>query len=88
MTDNRSSLFFYGFGLGVVGALLLAPQSGAKTRRAIVDNAKQGRDFVERQSSKIRDSVSGAIERGAKAAKGATQNIADVFEAGKRAVRG
>ena len=42
MTDNRSSLFFFGLGLGVVGALLLAPKSGVQTRAAIVDKAKEG----------------------------------------------
>jgi gas vesicle protein len=83
MTDNRSSLFFYGLGLGVVGALLLAPKSGAQTRTAIVDKAREGQKFLKRQSCQIRDSVTGTIERGRKAAERTAQGIADALDAGK-----
>lgn len=88
MTDNRRSLFFWGLGLGVVGALLLAPKSGAQTRTAIVDKAKEGQEFIKRQSCQIRDSVTGTIERGRKAAKRTARGIADALDAGKRTLAG
>jgi gas vesicle protein len=84
MTDNRSSLFFYGLGLGVVGALLFAPKSGIQTRTAILDKAKEGQEFLKRQGCQIRDSVAGTIERGRKATKRTARGIADALDAGKR----
>jgi gas vesicle protein len=88
MTDNRSSLFFYGLGLGVVGALLLAPKSGVQTRTAIAEKAKEGEEFLKRQSCQIRGSVTGTIERGRKAAKRTARGIADALDAGKRKFAG
>jgi gas vesicle protein len=88
MTDYRSSLFFYGFGLGVVGALLLAPKSGVQTRTAIVDKTKEGQEFLKRQSSQIRDAVTGTIERGRKAAGRTVQGIADALDAEKSSFAG
>jgi gas vesicle protein len=88
MTDNRSSLFFYGLGLGVVGALLLAPKSGVQTRTAIVNKAKEGQEFLKRQSCEISDSVTGTIERGRKAAERTARGIADALDAGKSTFAG
>jgi gas vesicle protein len=88
MTDNRSALFFYGLGLGVVGALLLTPKSGVQTRSAIVDKAKEGQEFLKRQSCQIRDSVTETIERGRKAAESTAQGIADALDAGKSTFAG
>jgi gas vesicle protein len=84
MTDNRDFCFFLGVALGVTGALLFAPKSGAQTRAAIADKAKEGQDFVNRQSNEIRD----AVDRGRKAAKRTADGIADAFEAGKATLVG
>jgi gas vesicle protein len=84
MTDNRDFCFFFGLALGVAGALLFAPRSGAQTRAAIADKTKEGQDFLNRQSNEIRDTV----ERGRKAAKRTVDGIADAFEAGKSTLAG
>jgi gas vesicle protein len=88
MTDNRNSLFFYGLGLGVVGALLLAPKSGVQTRAAIVNKAKEGEEFLKHQSCQIRDSVTGTIASAMKAAERAARTIADALDAGKNTFAG
>jgi gas vesicle protein len=88
MTDNRSSLFLCGLGLGLVGALLLAPKSGVQTRNAIADKAKEGQKFLEKQGSQMRDSISETIDRGRSAAQRTAQGIADALNAAKSTVAG
>ena len=54
--ENRSSLqtgfgmFVLGTGIGAGLALLLAPQSGKSTRRAIRHNIEEGSEFLEGQT--------------------------------------
>jgi len=68
--DSRGSDLFVAFGagalLGAVAALLLAPKSGAETRREIGDMAEgaleRGRSLADRARTKTRESAETAEE--------------------------
>jgi hypothetical protein len=53
-----------------------------------VDKAREGQEFLKRQSCQIRDSVTGTIERGRKAAERTAQGVADALDAGKSTFAG
>ena len=59
--------FLLGFGLGVVGGILIAPQPGRYYRRMLSDKAGESYDYVKRQTESIRGTASDAMERGKEA---------------------
>lgn len=60
--DNNSGTILIAFLIGgIIGAglsLLLAPQSGRKTRKQIVDLAEEARDSASDYAKKIKKSIS------------------------------
>ena len=87
MDDNKFSYFFLGLGLGVAVGLLFAPKSGSETRQLIASKAGEGKDYLKRQSSTIRDSANDAIERGRSALARQRDQLNQAVEAGKQAYR-
>lgn len=90
--DNKSSLApIVGFALGaVVGgalALLLAPASGAHTRRRLGEAARQmGRDAGQTMGD-ARQTIEDAHERVTNAAAGLGSDVKSAIEAGREAFR-
>ena len=85
--DSRLSYFFLGLGLGVAVGVLFAPKAGAETREYLKNRAEEGADYVKRRSSDLRESASGAIERGRQAVQKQKENITAAMEAGKQAYK-
>lgn len=52
--------FLAGAAVGTIATLLLAPRSGAETRRRIIDRAEASRDTLERMASAAREGASAA----------------------------
>jgi gas vesicle protein len=52
--------FLAGAAIGTIATLLLAPRSGAETRRRILDRAERSRDTLERMASAAREGASAA----------------------------
>jgi gas vesicle protein len=79
--------FFLGIGVGVGIGLLFAPSSGEETRELLKEKADEGKEYLKRRSSELRDNASDIIERGKEAIGRQKDNLADAVEAGKQAYR-
>ncbi len=86
MSETRC--FFYGLAAGVAAGVLMAPRSGVKTRRKIVENAREGQDFVMRETTELRNSVVDGVNRTKRAAKATAEGIGIAFEVGKEQLVG
>ena len=85
--DNKFSYFFLGLGLGVAVGLLFAPKSGSDTRDLLLTKADEGKEFLKRRSSELRDSATDAIEKGKSAVTRQRDHLSAAVEAGKQAYR-
>ena len=81
MSETRC--FFYGLGVGVAAAILMAPRSGVKTRRRLVETAREGQESIVREGTELRNSVVDALNRTKRAAKTTADGIGIAFEKGK-----
>jgi gas vesicle protein len=66
MNCNRSSAlmtFLIGLGAGIVVTVLLAPRSGAATRRLIGRKAEEGKGWLKDQAAAAEDYVKGQGEQ-------------------------
>jgi gas vesicle protein len=79
--------FLAGLGVGAVIGVLYAPKSGSETRRAIVEGAEQGRDYVKRTGQQVRDQASQWVDRGRQIFEDQKETFASAIQAGKQAYR-
>ena len=79
--------FFIGMGVGVAVALLLAPKSGRETRDLLKGKADEGKEYIKRRSSELRDNASEIIDRGKQAIGRQKDNVSEAVDAGKQAYR-
>src|SRR6202790_1153869 len=79
--------FLLGVGVGVGLGLLFAPKSGEETRELIKGKADEGREYLKKRGSELRDSASDIIERGKEAIGRQKDTLAEAVEAGKQAYR-
>ena len=86
MSETRC--FFYGLGVGVAAAILMAPRSGVKTRRRLVESAREGQESIVREGTELRNSVVDALNRTKRAAKTTADGIGIAFEKGKEQLAG
>ena len=75
--------FFYGLGVGAAAALLMAPRSGVKTRKLLVETARDGQDYLVREGEELRDTIVDKVNRAKRAAKVTAQGIGSAMEAGR-----
>jgi gas vesicle protein len=85
--DSSLPFFLLGLGLGVVTAILFAPQSGEETRRLIKDKTGEGVDYVKRRSTEIQETATEALDRGKKTIQRRKDTLAAAVEAGRQAYR-
>ena len=85
--DNKFSYFFLGLGLGVAVGLLFAPKTGSETRDLIRSKADEGKDYLKRRTSELRDQAEEVIEKGRTAVTRQRDNLSAAVEAGKTAYR-
>ena len=81
MSDTKC--FFYGLGMGLAAGVLLAPRSGVKTRRQLVETARDGQNKVMREAVGLRDSVVDKLNRTKRAAQATAEGIGVALEVGK-----
>jgi gas vesicle protein len=82
--NNNFGWFLAGAIIGAAGALLLAPKSGADTRKYLTKNAADGRQAMEESGRELMERGKELYERGKKIAEDAT----DLFERGRKLVQG
>ena len=85
--DNKFSYFFLGLGLGVAVGLLFAPKSGAETRDLLLSKADEGKEYLKRRTSDLRESAEEVIEKGKSAMGRQRDNLSSAVQAGKQAYR-
>lgn len=85
--DNKFSYFFLGLGLGVAAGLLFAPKSGPETRDLLRSKADEGKEFIKRRTSEVKDQANDALERGKSTVNRSRENLMAAVEAGKQAYR-
>ena len=84
--DDLAS-FLLGVGVGVGVGLLLAPKSGQETRVLLRGKADEGKEYLKRRGTELRDNASEIIERGKEAIGRQRDTLAEAVEAGKQAYR-
>jgi gas vesicle protein len=85
---SQTRCFFYGLGFGIAAAMLMAPNSGVKTRRRLVEKARRGQDYVAREGAELRESVVDTLNRTKRAAKVTAEGLGDALAAGKKQLVG
>src|ERR1035441_10055089 len=85
--NNKFSYFFLGLGIGVAVGLLFAPKSGSETRELLLTKADEGKEYLKRRSSELRDSAVDAVEKGKSAVTRQRDHLSAAVEAGKQAYR-
>jgi gas vesicle protein len=81
---NNIGWFVAGAGVGMTAALLLAPQSGKKTRKIIADKTQQGKEAVADTGKEVYDRSKEMIDQG----RQLVEDAADLFDRGRKMVRG
>lgn len=87
MDSDDLASFLLGVGIGVGLGLLFAPKPGEETRQLLRGKADEGREYLKRRGSELRDSASDIIERGKEAINRQKDTLAEAVEAGKQAYR-
>jgi gas vesicle protein len=86
MSETRC--FFFGLGLGVAAGVLMAPRSGVKTRRRLAETAREGQDYITRESMDLRDSVVDTLNRTKRAAKATADSFGAAIDVAKEQLVG
>jgi gas vesicle protein len=81
---NNIGWFVAGAVAGVTAALLLAPQSGKRTRRLIADKTQQSREAIEETGKDVVDRGKEMVDKG----RQLVEDAVDLFERGRKLVRG
>jgi len=76
--------FLLGVGAGVGIGMLLAPRSGDKTMDLIKEKADEGKEYLARRSSELRDGATDIIESDKEAIGRKKDALAAAVAAGKR----
>ena len=84
-SGEKTLFFLVGAALGAATALLLAPRSGAETRKLIAARAREGADVVTARSKNVADMASTYLDRGKEMIQHQKDHLAAAFEAGKNA---
>lgn len=87
MTKESTLGFLMGVGAGVAVGLLCAPTPGNKTRRQIVDGAKQQVNDAVQHATDLMDSTSCLLEQGRDEIARQQAGIKNAVAAGKKAYR-
>lgn len=87
MGKQGTAHFCLGLGIGVGLGLLFAPKSGEETRASLLDRADEGREFLKKQASELRDSAGTIVDRSRDVINRQKDTLNDAIDAGKQAYR-
>jgi gas vesicle protein len=79
--------FFLGLGIGVGVGLLFAPKSGEETRDILMNKADEGKEYLKKQASGLRESAEDMVDKGRDAIGRQKDTLNDAIQAGKQAYR-
>jgi len=79
--------FLAGAIIGMGAALLLAPQSGAKTRKLLKTYAEKTEEEMRGKAKEVRATLDTTIEQGKRFIKEKKADLTAAFEAGKDAMK-
>lgn len=87
MDKDGLANFFLGLGIGVGIGMLFAPKTGEETRDLLMSKADEGKDYLKKQSTGLRDTASDLMDKGRDVVGRQKDNLNDAIEAGKQAYR-
>ncbi|MDE3197579.1 MAG: YtxH domain-containing protein [Acidobacteriota bacterium] len=87
MDKDGLANFFLGLGIGVAVGMLFAPKSGEETRGMLMDKADEGKEYLKKQTSGLRDSANDLVDKGREMIGRQRDTLGEAIEAGKRAYR-
>jgi gas vesicle protein len=79
--------FFLGLGIGVGLGMLFAPKSGEETRDILLNKADEGKEYLKKQTTGLRDSATDLLDKGKDLIGRQKDTLNDAIEAGKQAYR-
>ena len=90
MRDDDGAKFIYfltGLGIGALIGILVAPQSGERTREILTEKAEEGREFLLRKGRDVREQASSLVDRGKETLAQQREQLSAAIDAGKQAYR-
>lgn len=87
MDRDGMANFFLGLGIGVGVGMLFAPKAGGETRDLLMSKADEGKEFLKKQASGLRDSASDIVDKGKDVLNRQKDTLNEAMEAGKQAYR-
>lgn len=87
MSRESIANFFLGLGVGVGVGLLFAPKSGEETRDMLLNKADEGKEYLKKQASGLRESAGDMVDKGREVVSRQKDVLNDAIEAGKQAYR-
>jgi gas vesicle protein len=86
---NKEGLanFFLGLGIGVGVGLIFAPKTGEETRDILLSKADEGKEYLKKQASGLRDSANDMVDKSRDVINRQKDTLNDAIEAGKQAYR-
>jgi gas vesicle protein len=98
MSRDGLANFLLGLGLGVGVGLLFAPKSGEETRDILLSKADEGKEYLKKQTSGLRETANDMVDKGrdaisrqkdtlSDAINRQKDTLSDAIEAGKQAYR-
>jgi len=85
---SQTKCFLYGIGMGIAAGVLMAPRAGVKTRKQLVETAKEGQDYVMREGAELKDTIVDGLKRTKRAAQATAESIGVALQAGKERLVG
>jgi gas vesicle protein len=87
MAESKLPYFLLGIGVGATLGILYAPAPGEELRTNLRRQADDGREYVRRRGSELRQHAESALDRGKGAVGSQRDQLAAALEAGRRAYR-
>jgi gas vesicle protein len=87
MSRDGLANFFLGLGIGVGVGLLFAPKSGEETRDILLSKADEGKEYLKKQTSGLRESATEMVDKGREVINRQKDTLNDAIAAGKQAYR-
>jgi gas vesicle protein len=91
MSKDGLANFLLGLGIGVGVGLLFAPKSGEETRDILLTKADEGKEYLKKQTSGLRESAADMMDKGLdvinRQKDSLSDTLSDAIEAGKQAYR-
>jgi len=79
--EDRAAFFLLGVAIGAVGALLMAPASGARTRRRLVRKGEEVADYLIDASKELTGKCKELYERSGELVEDARHELSEKYRA-------